>query len=784
MNQKRWVAGALCAALLAGSAPAALAAETPATRGEVSAMLLAAADDYNPGVTKTDVLRGDGDGQLHEERGVTRAEALVMLNRAFGGLPKPTGDNARAAYPASNFTDVPDWAKTELQAVFDAGVVAGTSATNFSPDEPVTREQMELLIRRAYALEGTNPRDDFYAAVNKDFLDSAEILPGRQMAGTLYSLMDESNADVAAIIREVAGSEKTYARGTESQKIADLYNTVLDWDARNALGVEPLRPYLEAVDAAQSVGDLMRLQQKLSDDLGTGLLLGFTLGGDPKDSTRYTLAFNGVFPSLGKSVYRDGGAQKDAYLKYINTLLTLGGYTEAEAAACADDFWRFESALSEAQLDRQEYGDIDKISNTFTMAELRALFPAADLDAVLAQSGLTAEERINVTDPGLLRAFAARFTDENLDELKAESRIILLSELGGFLSRDFLDAAQTYQQEFLGTEGNLTDEEYAAQIVQQLMPEYLGKLYVERHFSQKAKDDVTEMVRDIISIYKERVRALDWMSDTTKEKAIRKLDTMGVKIGYPDNWESFMDGVTIRGPKDGGSFFQNAVAYQKAIRAEYVRLQAEPVDKSKWGMYAYTVNAMYNPQANDITFPAGILQAPMYDVNASREQNLGAIGYVIAHEISHAFDNNGSKFDENGNASDWWTPEDYAAFRKLCDEAVSYYDGQEAIPGVVCNGTLTLSENIADLGAAACVTEAASRLDAPDYKTLYTSMARTWASAANRSYREYAAQMDVHAPDKLRGNRVLQSLDKFYEAFDIQPGDGMYLAPEARVRIW
>ena len=203
-----------------------------------------------------------------------------------------------------------------------------------------------------------------------------------------------------------------------------------------------------------------------------------------------------------------------------------------------------------------------------------------------------------------------------------------------------------------------------------------------------------------------------------------------------------------------------------------------------WAMSPYTVNACYNASFNDITFPAAILQAPMYDVNASREENLGGIGYVIAHEITHAFDNNGAKFDEKGNAADWWTAEDYAAFQTKCEAVKGWYDGQESAPGITCSGTLTLSENVADLGALQCIVEAAGKLEEPDYEALFRSVARTWASTATRGALERLAVGDVHAADKLRVNRALQTMDLFYEVFDIREGDGMWTEPESRVKVW
>ena len=312
----------------------------------------------------------------------------------------------------------------------------------------------------------------------------------------------------------------------------------------------------------------------------------------------------------------------------------------------------------------------------------------------------------------------------------------------------------------------------------------LGQAYAQRYFSAEAKQNVEKMVRDMLSVYRSRIQKLDWMSETTKAKALRKLDTMKLNLGYPDTWEDELDGVDILPADQGGSFYSNVISMQKAGVKALPELQKEGVDKTAWPMSVCAVNACYSPTDNSITFPAAILQAPFYDVKASYEENLGSIGYVIAHEITHAFDNNGAKYDENGNAADWWTASDYAAFQKRCERVVSLYDGKESAPGIPCDGTLTLSENIADLGAVACVTEIESHQAKPDYAALYRSMAEIWASSYGREMRAYLAQVDLHAPDKLRGSLVLQNFSQFYDAFGITEQDGMWLAPEDRVTIW
>ena len=771
----------LAALLLAGTVPPTLAEPVYATRGQVADMLVAAADDYNSGVQRTDVIKGYGNGDLKEDGAVTRAEALVMLSRAFGKLPTPVGDNARLAYDASNFTDIPDWAKTELANVFQTGIVAGTSATTFSPDQNVTLEQMELFISRVFALEGTNQRDDFYAAVNKTALDASVIPAGRESTGTMSDVETMVNQELTETIKSVSAAPKT----DKEKMVATLYANILNKTARNAAGITPVKSYLDAVENAGSLAELMQARKKIYEDFGITALLGFGIETDAKDNSVYDLDFSAFGANLGHDGYTEATAsQKSAYLKYIKTVLQLVGKNETDAAAGAQTFWNTESAVADKSLTQQEYYNVDKTYNLFTMAQLQAIFPNVDLSALLAETGLRQTDKIVVKDVGALRAAAAYFDDAHLDELKNETLVSLAAVCGTYLSDAFQDAANTFSSEYYGVSGTLSDEEIAAQRVEGLMSDYIGEAYVSRYFSAASKKDVESMVQSILSTYRERIGALTWMSAETKAGAIKKLDTMKVRIGYPDTWKDDLKGVEIKSVAEGGSYLANAVAIQKRANQLMLEKQAAGPDKTEWTLPAYEVNACYDPSDNSITFPAAILQKPLYDPSASFEKNLGGIGYVIGHEITHAFDNNGAKYDENGNAADWWSEADYAAFQKLCDKVVALYDGREIAPGIVCDGALTVSENIADLGATACVTQIESKRTTPDYKTLYTAIGETWCESFPRAYREYLARVDVHAPDKLRGSLVLQQFQQFYDTFGIKAGDGMWIAPENRVTIW
>ena len=781
---KRLTAAALSAALVLSmcvSALAAESAESAVTRGEAADMILAAAQDYNAGVSLDDVMRGDGTGALRTESACTRAEALIMLSRAFGGLPVPKGDNARSGYPVQEYTDVPSWAEGELADVFTSGIVSGTEEGLFLPGEPVTKAELERYIHRTYALLGSNLKDDFYASVNKTELDESELRPGYTAAGVFTDLGIEVSEEVAQIIREVVADPKTEGE----RKLANLYANILDKDAREAAGIEPIRGYIDAALSAATVRELAALDVTMLRESGTTCLLGFGLTADAKDSEHYLPFFAAVSPALGVGGYEAASEQqKAAYLRYVETLYGLLGISEERAAQMAQLIWTADSAAAAVSMTNQELSDVDNTYNIYTLSELEALFPEADLRALFDAYGLRNTDRIQVYDPEAVKAVAALFVPEQLETLRAYVLLGTAENFGTCLNAAFDDAVSAFNQEYLGMAGQLSDEEKAAQYVQSLMSDYLGQAYVERCFSAEAKADVEQMTREIIAAYESRIGALDWMSAETKEKAVDKLQAITLRIGYPDEWTDSLADVPIRSAAEGGSFLENLTAMRLAQVAKLAGTEDETVDKDEWLLAPYTVNAYYDPNANSINFPAAILQPPFYDVNAPREENLGGIGYVIAHEITHAFDNNGAKFDKNGNAADWWTAEDYAAFQELCGRVIALYDGRETAPGIFCDGALTISENIADLGAVACITQLAGERQDPDYQALYTAAAKIWCSSYTREYRQYLALFDVHAPDKLRGSLVFLQFPSFYEAFGIDEDDGMWLDPSERVVVW
>lgn len=749
-----------------------------ATRGEVVEMLLAAADDYNPGVTKEDIIRGYEDGDLREDQSVTRAEALVMLARAFGPLPERKGVNAAQAIPAESFSDIPAWAAETLAPVFEAGIVAGTAPGVFSPNEAVTVHQMELFIRRTYVLFGSNERDDFYATANKDHLDNAEVW---DVTGTFYETDDITSSQVGDMLfglyDEVNAGTLT---DTRACKLEAYYSSVGDTDGRNAAGIAPIKEDLDAIAAAQSLDDLCRLS--LLDDAATGLSLMFDVGYDVNlwDSAHYMLVLEAATPLTTVDVY-DGSnpTAYDAYVRYLTTLLTLSGKSEDDAAHMAENYMTFERSLAEPGA---------YALTQLSWDEVEALFASVDVSGMLQQMGYEDVEQICAWYPERLQALAAQLNEASLETIRDYLYTKVIVEAAPYLSEAFTQARFDLNYVIDGSyPQNLGGQ--ALDAVRNDMTDYVSQFYMETYGNDETLADVRAMCEEIRDVFRTRIEALDWMSDATNEMALRKLEAMDFYIGGPDaeNTTSPLDEAEILAPEDGGSYFANAMAIRKAKLAADSQLGSMPVNTEQYvwqSIGAIADNWFYEPSVNAVVLPMAGLQAPVYDPTASEEENLGALGLTIAHEVTHAFDSNGAYFDETGSLSNWWTEADWAQFDALCEEIVAYYDGWECAPGIATDGGLALGENIADLGAMSCLMDIAATQSDFDYEAFFEKMARILVDTYSREWLAYVAVADPHSAGGVRVNRLLSSCDAFYDTYDVQPGDGMYVAPEDRVGIW
>lgn len=758
------------------------AQEDAVTRGEVCSMLMSAADDYNPQVKKTDILKGYEDGELHEERNVTRAEAVVMLSRAFGDFPKLEGYNAYYAIPKEEFTDIPYWANDEMNKVFDAGLTAGKKQGIFAPYDNVTKEEMNLWIERVYALFGTNLKDNFYTSVNHDELKELKIGSGKYGAGKVYDMDDTVSKECRELIKKAASSNA--AADTPEGKIKILYNNMMDKESRNKDGIAPVKGYLDELETLNGAQELADFACRLYKETGKGYLFGFGLEVDAENSDSYVLSFSTPGASFAKEAYTgEADYLKEAYTEYAKTVFSLGGDSDESAAKKARLVWDFQTQISKESLDPEEYYDVDKTYNIFSLKELDELYKSVDMQKVFDSFGYKNKDRICVTDTGALKKNAELLSDDNVEMIKANIRLFLLAGYVSF-GDDFRKAADKFNEKAYGVSGTESDDVRAAESVKNILSLYMEKMYKDAYYSQETADKITKVIEESIAVYKDRIKNLDWMSGETKEKALKKLDTMGYKVGASDVWEDYLADINLKTYDDGGSVFDNITEINKGENEMLRRQEGTKVNKDEWVCNCFTVNAFYNPAANDITIPLGYLKEPIYSDDYSYEEVLGAIGSVICHELSHAFDNSGSKYDENGNAVDWWTKEDKEAFDKLCQGVIEFFDGLEGAPGIAQSGAQTLTENIADLGAISCMSSIAAKIPDFDYKKMYEKYAEIWVSVYKRETLLFFAMTDVHSLPAIRVNRVLQSDDKFYDVYDIHEGDGMWTAPEDRVSIW
>lgn len=634
-------------------------------------------------------------------------------------------------------------------------------------------------------------QDDFYEAINTEWLAKAKIKPGHSSVSTLNDISDQVTSDMQAIFNKILEGEKTYPNKSVEKKMIKLYGNVLSMTERDKQGIQPIQKYLDQIKAIDTIKDLTKV---LGDEEISAFnrLIAFEVTADAKDSKLHVLEIGSSALSLGDADEytiraKESMGKKQAIIAYYQKLLKLSGYEEAVAQEKINNVFKFEEMLAPYLIGSQEASTHDNlyeaIYNVYTLKELEALTPHIQLGTLMKARGYHKANKIILQEPKWLEQLNTLYIPENLEMIKDYLEIGILDMASSYLSESFREAAKDYKKEVYGIVGNIPEEETAFRLVNSVFSSQLGKCYVKEHFTEEAKKDVEKLARESIEKYKIRINQLDWMSESTKKRAIEKLEVMTIKIGYPKKWESYK-GLEIRSYEEGGTLIGNMISIASFEHKKELKEMNKPVDKLEFAMSPQTVNACYSPTNNDITFPAGILQAPLYDMAQSKEANLGAIGAVIGHEVTHAFDNNGARFDKEGNLRNWWQEEDYTKFEKKTQKVRKFYSQIEAMPGEKVNGDLTVGENIADIGAIACMLDILRDMPNANYKAFFEAWATTWRQLATPEYQAEALRTDVHSPHKVRVNAVLQQFEEFYQTYGITEADGMYIRPEKRLKIW
>ena len=642
----------------------------------------------------------------------------------------------------------------------------------------------------------TKPSENFFRFVNGTWLDNTPIPADKNRWGSFDELRQNTDKEALLILNEASKNPK-YQSQTDQGKAVNLFKSIMDTLNRNNQGTEQLRPYLAKIDKIKNIQELQKLLIEMEPIGGIGFF-GIGVGADEKDSNKNSVSIGpGRLGLPDKDYYvsedKDSKEKREKYLLHVAKMMQfLESPTEAKASA--EKILALEIEMSKPRLDRVERRDSKLQYNPMTLAQLQKITPAINWKNYFVTLGFTKLNNVIVTQPKYMAALQTILSNNKVDSWKAYMKWSLLNGAASELTTNIDNTNfEFYGKTLTGSLKQRPRDQRALQSVNGAVGEALGKLYVEKMFPAEAKTKAIDMIKNVIAAYKIRINNLTWMSPETKVKAIEKLNKITIKVGYPDKWEDYST-LVIKSPAEGGSFFSNDVAISKwEFKKSLLKLN-KPVDKTEWGMSPQTVNAYYNPSYNEIVFPAAILQPPFYNFQADEAVNYGGIGAVIGHEISHGFDDQGARYNADGNLIDWWTANDLKEFTALGTALADQYSALEPLPGVHVDGKFTLGENIGDLGGVNAAYDglklylANKKIElidgfTPDQR-FFISWSTVWRSKIRDEALKNQVKTDPHSPGMYRAYIPIQNLDVFHDAFGIKEGDKMYLAPEKRVKIW
>lgn len=633
--------------------------------------------------------------------------------------------------------------------------------------------------------EKVRVQDDLYMFTNKEWLDKAVIPADKPTTGGFADLATQVEDLLIADFNKMSKGKMPAPDGN-TEKAITLYKIAKNVDKRNKEGFKPVLKTLEKIYKMNNVSDF---NKKLKEMVLNDYPLPFSIGVETnmKDSLHHAMMLSGPSTILPDTTYykEEMKQQHDALMlvwtDMVSKLLKFTPLNEEERKTYVENAVKFDAIIATLVKSSEEWSEYVKMYNPMPIKKVCSLIKPVKLKKLLtAFYGEKLPEEIIVADPKWLKGFKTLFLEETFTLYKCWAYVEKVLTSSSLLSEELREIGSIFQMALSGVKSLSTIEKQAYRLASNYFSEPVGLYYGRKYFGETAKKDVVEMVEEIIKTYKKRVQRNDFLSEETKRKALLKLDKIVIKMGYPDKADEIYDLFSVS---------KNASLYQSIADIKAVKIKDnfdklyKDVNRAKWVMPGHMVNACYNPFSNDITFPAAILQAPFYSIKQSRSSNLGGIGAVIGHEISHAFDNNGAKCDENGNLNNWWTKDDFKKFTLKTKSMIKEFEGIE-LPWGKVNAKFIVSENIADNGGMAVTLEIMSGMKDADYKEYFFNWARVWCMKAREEYLKLLLQIDVHAPSVLRANMQPRNFTEWYDTFEVKSTDKMYIAPQKRVIIW
>lgn len=627
-------------------------------------------------------------------------------------------------------------------------------------------------------------QDDLYKFINQEWIDKAVIPDDKPMIGGFNDLNKQVEETLINELNQMSSGE-IECSDNNIRKAVELFDLVKDVNKRNQEGIKPILKTLDKIDNLTSIVDLNRhLKEFVLEEIP--LPFTFSVDTNMKNTTHHAILLGGPSVILPDTTYYKEGMENqkavllDIWSKMVKGLLDYTNLSDEQKNKYIEDALQFDAIIATFVKSSEEWSEYTKMYNPMKLTKVASLLKPIQFKKLIVELFKDAPSEIIVAEPRFLKGFQTIFNEETLNLYKHWAYINEYINHSGLLSEEIREIGTTYTKALSGITSSPTIEKQAYQIVSDYYSEAIGVYYGKKYFGEEAKKDVIEMVEEIIDTYKNRIAKNDFLSQETKEKAIVKLDKIVIKMGYPNSVDELYDKLVF----DKNSSLYEATSILERIKLEdsFSKLYKE-VDRKKWVMPGHMVNACYNPFTNDITFPAAILQPPFYSIQQSRSENLGGIGAVIGHEISHAFDNNGAKCDENGNLNNWWTKEDFKKFNAKTKAMIKQFDGIELEWGKV-NGAFVVSENIADNGGMAVTLEMMKNMIDADYKEYFYNWARIWCMKARPEFLQLLLSIDVHSPSILRANMQPRNFEEWYLTFDVKKTDQMYITPKKRIVIW
>ena len=673
-----------------------------------------------------------------------------------------------------------------------AALIVACGGNNKKSENAMTDKNADKGLSLAEMDTTVRPQDDFYNYVNGTWAKTAKIPADKPTWGSFHILREKTDENCLLILYNLL--KENFAQGTEGQKIKDLYESFIDWKKRDAEGLKPIEGLLTKIDNIKTLADLQKYLEEVTPE-GENPICAWGVYADMKDSNMNTVYLGNFSIGMGRDYYqKDNKENTEALQKYQDYVMAIFKVLKDDKAAeKAKQMVDFERSVAKLMLTNEEDRNPNLSYNPQTMVELSKLVKNINLPQLLKNVGVNTD-KVVVSEIRLYKQYDKFINEKNLPLIKDYLKYQLVADNASNLTKELDELSfNFYSKELQGQQEQRPMNKRALSVINGILGEAFGKLYVEKYFPPKAKEEMVTLVDYLKKSFAQHIKDVTWMSDATKEKALAKLNKFTVKVGYPDKWEDYSK-LTIE-PAAKSVYYTNLQrvnewAYQKSLEKV-----GKPVDKTKWGMSPQTVNAYYNPLYNEIVFPAAILQPPFFNFEADPAVNFGGIGAVIGHEMTHGFDDSGAEFDGDGNLQNWWTPEDKKNFENATKALAKQYDQYEPVKGVFVNGTFTSGENIADLGGVNIAFDALQMYlkdkgnvdkisNFTQDQRFFISWGTVWRTLSTDKYLTNQVKTDPHSPGYFRSFGPLVNVDAWYKAFDVKEGDKLYKKPEDRIKIW